>query len=394
MSMTAIDPGAGGSAARSTRGRVPLHAPKLNGELFEVSPNSFTLTFSEGQHDSGSVSVVSTELEDVEGILNSPISFYFGVPPRTELFQGYVTEVTDEQEAQGQLSFTMQVMGPTKKMFEGKPRFWINKSVTSAIYDLVNTNGLGYGGHTDTYLWKSLAQTTQSDWQMLTELTSRLGWCAFTRYGIVIVYDPMRQYETAGCYTKLVSGLSDLNTADRNMLEFTSESVSTMIRDNLGSKFSYFTTSNEVQTKSQSGDYLGYVFETGDVVRDQVEAEARMKAFDAKIEGWGEVAVARVWGDADLFPGMLVQTVTVSKRFVAPKGDGCWLVRSVGHQGDNQQYQTILFLTRPANMDHNQIRDYKPFWEEMPQPKPRPSLTLEDKRWVSSWNDRQLRGLL
>ena len=104
--------------------------------------------------------------------------------------------------------------------------------------------------------------------------------------------------------------------------------------------------------------------------------------------------MARVWGDADFFPGMLVQIVTASERYVQPAGDGCWMIRSVGHSADNQQFQTILILTRPTSMSHTQYRAYVPFWQEMTPQKSRPSLTLDQDVWVSSWNNRQLRGLL
>lgn len=394
MATTSVDTNAGGAGGRSTRGRVPVYSPKLKGEALDVSPQSLSMSMTDSQHDSGSLAVVSTTLENTDGIIDSPISFYYGIPPRTELFQGYVTEVTDEQAAKGQLSFTMGLLGPTKVTFTGKPRFWTAKSATSAISDLANTNGLGVGGHTDSYLWKSLAQTTESDWEMIDDLTSRLGWCLFNRYGVVIIYDPMKEYETAGCYTRLVQDLSDVNSTDRNMIEFNFETVSNMVKDNLGTTFSYFTTANTVQTTTQAGEYSGYVYETDKVVRDQAEAEARMRAATAKIESWGDVAMARVWGDADFFPGMLVQIVTASERYVQPAGDGCWLIRSVGHSADNQQFQTILILTRPTSMNHTQYRAYVPFWQELTPQKSRPSLTLDQDVWVSSWNNRQLRGLL
>ena len=120
-----------------------------------------------------------------------------------------------------------------------------------------------------------------------------------------------------------------------------------MTKVNLGSKFGFFNTSNEVQMLSQSGDFAGFVFESTQLIRDQEEAQTYLKAFDTRADGWAESGVARIWGDADLWPGMCVQVLTSSKRYYTPKGDGKWFVRAVGHQADRQQYQTILFLTRP-----------------------------------------------
>ena len=136
MSMTQVDPGAGGGA-RNTRGRTPIWGPRLNGEELDISVTEVSMTLAEGSHDSTTLTCVSSTLPDTEGMLDMPLSFYFGVPPHTELFQGYITDISSEQKSQGSLSFTMTVLGATKMMFEGQPRFWSDKSVTDAARELV-----------------------------------------------------------------------------------------------------------------------------------------------------------------------------------------------------------------------------------------------------------------
>lgn len=393
MTNTALDPNAGGG--RSTRGRVPLFSPRLKGEDLDVTTTEWTLTCTEGQHDSGKLSCISTTLEDTEGILDSPISFYYGSPPRTEYFQGYVVDVTDEQTAKGQLSFTMEVLGSSKVMFAGKPRYWVGKTATSAAADLVFNNGLGLGGHTSDFLWKTLAQTTQSDWEMIRELSIRLGWCLFVRYGVVLLYDPIRLYKESGPYTRLVANQDDLASTDRTLIEFTSRKLSDVLQSNLGSKYGYFTTGDEVQIATEPGEYKGYLFD-GTLARDQTEADHFTKAKGTRVDSWGETGMARIWGDADIFPGMCVDVVTTSTRYVAATGDGRWMVRSVGHQADTSSYQTILLLTRPGTAPTYRQEAYRPFWEADHDPtKARPTLTLgEDNYWTSSWADRRMRGLL
>jgi hypothetical protein len=397
---TAVDPSAG--QARSTRGRVPLYTPLLNDKAFDISVTQWTLSCSEGQHDEASISCVSTSLENTDGILDSAISFYYGAPPRTERFHGYVTNVTGVQKAQGQLSFSMTLLGASKMMFEGKPRFWRAKSASSVIYDLVNNSGLGFGGHTNSYLWKSLAQTDESDWEMVKEMASLLGWSIFYRYGVILLYDPVKYFKEAGTYTRLVSGLNDLGSTDRNLIEFSSEEVSGVIQDNMGVKYGYFTTDNKVQIFEQTGEFKGFLFDTDRIARDQTEAEMFMEAVQVRTDGWGEAGTARIWGDADLWPGQLVEVVTSTSHIFQPKGDGRWMVRAVGHQADNQSYQTILLLTRPSASVLTGTRpygsnttQYRPFWEDESPTKSRPFLSLNvDNQWTSSWADRSMRGLL
>ena len=84
---------------------------------------------------------------NTDGILNSTISFFYGQAPRTELFQGYVVSVTVSSAGKGALSFSLLLLGPTKVMQIGQPRFWVNKTVPSAVKDIANSNLLGVTAH-------------------------------------------------------------------------------------------------------------------------------------------------------------------------------------------------------------------------------------------------------
>ena len=133
----------------------------LNGSELDVLAQSATFSSSEGQHDQATITVSSPTLTTTDGLTDQPVSFRWGVPPRLETFNGYVMDVKEET-AQGSgvsLSFTMSLLGATKAMFDGKPHFWTNKAIPSAVRDLVAQNQLGYTGHAHTYLWPALAQT-------------------------------------------------------------------------------------------------------------------------------------------------------------------------------------------------------------------------------------------
>ena len=383
MSMTQVDAGAGGGA-RNTRGRTPVWGPRMKGEDIDISVTEITMTLSEGKHDSTTLVCVSPTLEDTEDMLDMPFSFYFGVPPHTELFQGYITEVTNEQKSQGSLSFTLTVLGATKVMFAGKPRYWLNKSATVAAGELVTANLLGFGGHSHSFLWSALAQTEESDWEMVVKLAKRLGWSVFSRYGVVLLYNPNRLYQEKAPYTKLVSNNTDLGSDDRNLIEFSAAEFAGVTKEQLGAKVGYFN-GTAVETFVQPGEFKGYVQETDVVLQSQPEAKAFMDGLDLRLDSWNQNAIARLWGDADIFPLMCLDIVTVKEKFRYSKYDGKWLVRAVAHKADNQSFQTVLYLTRPKPGGYPQTsEDFHPFWEA--ESRTRPYLTLHEDYWASSWS--------
>ena len=67
----------------------------LAGEPLDVTVQEATLTMGENMHDTGTITVTSTERTNTDGILEQPISFLYGSAPSTEVFCGYVTEVTE-----------------------------------------------------------------------------------------------------------------------------------------------------------------------------------------------------------------------------------------------------------------------------------------------------------
>ena len=60
-------------------------------------------------------------------------------------------------------------------------------------------------------------------------------------------------------------------------------------------------------------------------------------------ERWNQQATARIWGDADIYPGMCVDVLTANTAYYRSKYDGRWLVTSPAQDG-HQQFQTLLYL--------------------------------------------------
>ena len=151
---------------RSTRGRVPIFRPALNGQEFDVTFKEAAFILSESTHDIAILSCSSPTLTTTDGILDSTLSFYFGQAPRTELFCGYIVNIKEDEAGKGILTFTISVFGATQPMQKGHPRFWRKKTVPSAVESLCNNNNLGFYGHPHSHLWGAITQTSESDWQI------------------------------------------------------------------------------------------------------------------------------------------------------------------------------------------------------------------------------------
>ena len=382
--------------ARSTRGRVPVARVLVNNEKLDVSVTSASMSMGDGQHDEARLSLTSDTLTSTTDMVDKPISFVWGVAPHSEYFHGYITEVTEEsQGATGALTFSLAVLGPTKVMFEGYPKFWSRKSATSAISDIVNKNLLGYTGHPHDYLWNALAQTDESDWEMLNVLADRIGWKLWNRFGIIGAFDPTKLFREVGVYARLVMGSDSGLSSDRVLLEFQPNERSKLLKENLGVKYGYFTTADVVQVVKEVGEFKGYRFATDIVVDNQDAANVYTTAASNAMDSWKQYALARCWGDADLWPGMCVEVVSTNARYLRAKYDGKWMIRATSHSMDRQQYQTMLFLVRPDSKTAVATGTYTPFWQDG-SGRSRPTLSLvgEDQpRWRSSWSNAYVGSL-
>lgn len=371
--------------ARSVRGSVPMTRFLLNGEALDVNVTSASVVATDGKHDEAKISVTSPTLETTDGLVDQPISFYWGASPHAETFSGYVMQVEpDSQGASGALTFTMTVFGATKAMFEGTPQFWQNKSIPSAVRDLASKNRLGFYGHPHTYLWGALTQTSETDWAVVNDLTKRLGWRLWSRYGCLLCYDPLVLFRESGSYCRLMMGTPEDVTTDRHLLDFTPTELSATDTALLGRKYGYFTASSAVQIAVQPGEYKGYQFTTDVVIESPDAATAYLDAGVNDLDSWSQSALARIWGDADLYPGMCVEVVTTNRRYLKAQYDGKWLIRGTSHQMDRQQYQTMLYLVRPDSKTPVGVQPYVPFWRQTDVSSGKPFLSLNDGQWVSS----------
>lgn len=396
----------GDTSYRATRGRVPVFRTLLNGQEFDITVLEAQFQLTSGAHDAASLSCASGTLKNLDGLIGSCMSFFYGQAPRTEAFNGYIMQADVDQAGQGNLSFTLGLLGATHPMQSGQPRFWTNHTIPEVVEKLAFQSGLGFFGHTHDFVWKSLAQTQETDWRSALELVARLGWVLFNRYGVLLCYDPKVLFQESGAYATLMSSQNrDFDaTADRRLIEFNPQQQSTVLPENLGRQIAYFTDSGDIQVTKEIGSFSKYKFVTDFVIRSYEEAQVYANAGARRIEQWNQHAEARIWGDSDIYPGMNVDVITSNPAYYRAQYDGRWLVKSVQHKMDTQQFQTMLYLCRPNNTASITQDAYRPFWQDAG--KARPTLGLDTSKtpttattdvshaWVSSWTDPRARSVL
>jgi len=398
---------------RNTQGKTPVYRPMVNGEDLDITVSKLQVSLAEFQHDAITIVATSNTLTETTNLAGKAISFYFGLSPHTELFCGYIDSVKDEptQTGAGLLSFTMTCLGATKAMQDGAPRFWVNSTIPQVVENMAYRSLLGFHGHGHPLAWPTLVQTEESDWKLVSNLAKRLGWGLYNRYGVVMLYNPKSLFEQNGAFIQLISSQYS-STAfvdyERALIEFTPVEESGTAYRQIGRKIAYFND-NTVQTVTQQGDsYTVFKYLTDVVARGPQEAELYANATSYLASSWSQQAMARVLGNANLFPGMSVDIYTTNPKYYKDRYNGRWLIRGVQHTADRQTFQTELALSRPAGSG-TAGTPYVPFWNQisgfipvtagsshsyanaapppgtLPPLKPRPVMLLNQGRWQSSW---------
>jgi hypothetical protein len=400
-------------SGRPTRGTVPIYRPVRDGEAFDITVSEAAITLAEFAHDTATISASTTETVDTSTFLGSALAFYYGLAPRTELFTGYITDVQDDQNATAgsALAFTMTVLGTTKDMQSGSPRFSINTTVPNAVRDLAYRHSLGFHGHDHAFVWQTLAQTDETDWRMASHLVRRLGWSIYNRYGVVMCYDPLKLFTDNGSFLQLISSqYQSVNTVgderERALLDFTPQEEALSSLPYTGAKIAYFNN-DRVQVATQQGNYTLYNFLPNAVIRSPEEADVYVNSTASSSSAWRQQATARCMGNANLFPAMNVDIYTTNPKYYRDRYNGRWLVRSVQHKMDRQSFQTQLALARPDSKTNISGGPYVPFWSQAGSARPTLTLSPNDavpasstvvagttKRvWFSSWTDRRFRSV-
>ena len=153
---------------------------RVNDRSILVTPTSAAVTRRENEHDTASVFVVTgSRATDFAQLPDQRIEFEYGNLGNRGLFQGYVNSVMPQKRAVGNQTVSTQEIfcyGASMVLKGNKPRFFTSLTLTQMMQRIAGEANLGFNDEyrNDTLVWRTLAQTSETDWEMLLALSGRL----------------------------------------------------------------------------------------------------------------------------------------------------------------------------------------------------------------------------
>ena len=376
---------------------TPQLTSSLSGVLIDGRLQDFFVmwasgSFKENEHASMSLYVdTSTRATDYGIMPGQRIEFTFGSRGNSQKFQGYVTAITPHQRLNGDKVIDeqeIQCMGPSMVLKGNKPRFFTEVTCTQAIARIVAESSLGFSDEfrRDETTWRTLAQTSETDWEMIVNLAERIGAHVVVTSGVVRLVDYneiMARVLPTRVYTKqqqIPASIVEMVPPAGMLLDFTPTNQSTMDPFYDSSSLAYMVGGQavEVPKLNQSGRFSLSNFSTKMPARTVQEAQTLQDGF--YIPPWVQEAEIRVMGDATVAPAT---TVDIVSRGDNPDFDGIWYVKEVSHRIATMVFVTTMQIGRVAQRAPNWKADY-PFWmgDQRGVPSLFPSGTGQ---WLSTW---------
>jgi hypothetical protein len=385
---------------------------RVNSHSLLITPLSATVTRNENEHDTASIFVVSGSRDtDFSLLPDQRIEFDYGSLGGRRTFQGYVNSVTPQKRAVGnQIDSSQEIFcyGASMALKGNRPRFFTALTLTQMMARIVSDANLGFNDeyHNDTLVWRTLAQTSETDWEMLLSLSGRLGARILYDQGVIrlINYQDIgyRQLPTKSLLSVPID--ADLSAAETGspgagaVLEFMPTNTTTAQDPALRTPTMAFLAgqsavvmtpplaalmSRPSAPESTGGPTLVSGFATTMPALSYQEAEQIQAGFYDP--SWPQQASVRIMGDATTAPGTTVQISSAGQgETVTPAYDGVWYVSGVEHQmGIGHSFYTVLTLGRQVTRGKNWYQ-YRPFWlgDRRGAPVLRPSGTGQ---WISNW---------
>lgn len=370
------------------KGNLPITGLEFLGTSERVEPRQIDYAVIQRQfseHDQAKVSFsLATRNSDL--LKNALVRFQWGSNPDNGFFFGSVYQASKPQPFQDKVSVSVDCIGPTRVMQRPATGFYVNASTTQVVNDLIRPHRLGAYVPDHWYRYSRLSLRGMSEWQAVARLTRRLGLRLVTFNGVSWLCDPQVELEAgAAAYTFRKSG-NVLDPAERSLLDFKPNASVTQSSDDMIPSFGYFDQANRANVYSPSeaevrpedvrwvNDTYIQTSDTAKLVQEQ----------SRKDDLWDQHAVARIRGNAAIFPGMIVNINTGIVSSLEDSYDGLWCVSAATHEMNSSSYQTALVLFRDRFRRMRQGVPYLRFWER--DRRLYPSMRDEDAtRWVSSW---------
>jgi hypothetical protein len=351
----------------------------------------------EDQHQAALLTVTSSDSSmDFASLPGKRVEFDYGFLGDSAKFQGYFYSVTPQQKVQDQRVIDTQLiqcLGPSMVFKANIPRFFSDMTCTQALQRIVNESQLGFNDEyrNDYMIWRSLAQTDESDWQMIIYLADRLGCSVVMSRGVVRLIDyktvmsremPTRSYRRA---ENMPSFATPIGAQANRILEFTPSNATATDPFYTPTSMAYLAGQQAVAVPQDPTPGQRFIpqFRTDLPARSADEAEQIQNGY--YIPDWVQEADVTLLGDAVLEPGVNISIANRASRgnVKRPQYDGMWYVREVHHEVTNQRFLTKLHVARTGDRAYN-VRQPIPFWigDKRGVPSMRPS---GDGQWLSSW---------
>lgn len=317
---------------------------KTSSELYQVTVSNLC-----GQHEEA---VITTRVDKtkLDRYINKIVSFTYGPRTKRNTFYGYVVLVNPNRQYQKDTVVDITCLGVTWPMQTGSPRWFSRISATDMAAQVVGAYPLGFTGDRSSYIWPSMAQAGQSDWEFINHLADRVGYSVYSYNGVVRFVNALNILNSSVPVASWVKG-DDVFDKSRVLLDFSATSESLKMRQNISPSYGFFSNTSGVDsaTLSDSLDTPQYRFVPDVAVSDQKMAETYKNAFARKTDFWRQKAVARVAGDATITPGTLVSIKISRSSSVGNDYDGAWLIDGVEHSLTHNSFQTEVVLLRDAH---------------------------------------------
>jgi hypothetical protein len=272
------------------------------------------------------------------------------------------------------------------------------------IAQIATEAGLGFNDeyHNDNNQWRQLAQTSETDWEMILNLADRLGARIVYERGVIrlINYLDISFRQLASRFYTSKTNITLLDKTDEQagtVVEYVPTNMSVRDPSYRSPTLSYLSSKRAVMLSppmqsstaqptvgaSSQGALLVSRFATDYPANSQQEAEAYQSGYYQP--PWNEEGQLRVTGDALMMPGLIIQVMSSGKGLtMSADYDGVWYVRGVTHSlGTHGRFWSTLDIARTAARGSNWYQP-QPFW-------------LRDKRgapvlrsngagqWISNW---------
>lgn len=324
----------------------------------------------------------------IDSLAGQPVRFGYGISPQVEEFVGYISSFTPDQKFKQGLNFTVTMVGSTFSTQRISRLFYSNITASELAKKCADRAHLGADIDATTYRWPSIGLAKITDWQSIISYSRISGRLVFNWNGVIRMKDPIelfRQYP----YAFLVAS-SDLLESEKKLLDFSPTESSPGQLSSTPREFFFFDPNGSViSMKQQTANLESYFVPYSDFpINSRDEAENFDRASVNDVDRWLQRATARIRGDASIYPGVIVNINTGANDSSA-KFNGRWLVLEVKHSMKRDAYNTELRLSRQgASIPPSTKLSFEHFWRSYE--KPRPTVFLRNKEWLSSWADPYL----